>query len=312
MSPEDKIFPPIPKDYKMPFAYASASFFWVFYKADKDLLNDYLSETGLEAASFSDLDDNQGVVALNFQNYTDHLGMMVSTVNEVEFNIHSSPVAYSADVPNISFDNYLYGQEQTKLIGSFRLHVPADNEIAVKAGRAAFGERKFLDKFCYNVPALNNEGHSDKSWVYIVGDPDDPAQKNCPPQDWPFTPQLWPKEWPYIYRIDAQLNGINTRIGNASPLTLYSMLPGGPDLPPGGPDQKLIGSRWNLFGIFEDYYPINESDQPKVKIKIGKIDHPMAKDMQKIIGDNPELLAVRVFQSPPVAVENRAYYVRKS
>ena len=307
MSPvaEEKIFPPIPELYKMPFAYASASFFWVFYKADKKLLNDYLSETGLEAASFSDLNDGQGVVALNFQNYTDHLGMIVSTVNEVEFNIHASPVAFSADVPEISFDNYLYGQEQTKLIGSFRLHVPADNDIAVKAGRAAFGERKFLDKFCYNVPALNNEGHSDRSWDYIVADPKDLG-------DMPFLPKDWPDDRPYIYRIIADLNGINTRPGNTSPLTLYSMLPGGPDLPPGGPDQKLIGSRWNIFGVFEDFYPLTDSDMSKVNIDIGKIDNPMANDMHKIIGENPELLAVRIFQSPPVAIENRAYYVPKS
>lgn len=302
---DDKIFPPIPELYKMPFAYASASFFWVFYQVDKDPLNKFLSQTGLEAASFSDLPSDQGVVALNFQNYTDHLGMMVSTVNEVEFNIHSFPVALSSQVPDISFDHYLYGQEQTKLIGSFRLHVPADNEIAVKAGRAAFGERKFLDKFCYNVPALNNEGHSDRQWDYIVADP-----ANL--DNMPFLPSDWPADRPYMYRITADLNGINTRIGNASPLTLYSMLPGGPDRPPGGPDEKLIGSRWNLFGTFTDFYPLCADDKSKVTLNIGKIDHPMANDMRTIFGENPDLIALRVFQSPPVAIENRAYYVPKA
>ena len=304
-TPEDKIFPPIPEKYKMPFAYASASFFWVFFQVNKDPLNKFLHQTGLEAASFSDLADDKGVVALNFQNYTDHLGMLVSTVNEVEFNIHSSPLAFAADVPDISFDNYLYGQEQTKLIGSFRLHVPADNDIAVKAGRAAFGERKFLDKFCYNVPALNNEGHSDASWDYIVADPKDL-------DDMPFLPEDWPDDRPYIYRITADLNGINTRPGNASPLTLYSMLPGGPDRPPGGPDEKLIGSRWNIFGTFTDYYPLSSQNKLNVDLKIGKIDNPMANDMRTIFGDNPDLIAVRIFQSPPVAIENRAYYVPKS
>ena len=173
MSPEpvEKIFSPIPQMYKMPFAYASVSLFWLFYQVDKKPLNEFLDQTGLKAATFSDLPNDKGIVALNFQNYTDHLGMMVSTVNEVEFNIHSYPIAYSCDVPEITFDKYLYGQEQTKLIGSFRLHVPADNEIAVKAGREAFGERKFLDKFCYNVPAMNNEGHSDRAWDYYVADP---------------------------------------------------------------------------------------------------------------------------------------------
>jgi len=90
------------------------------------------------------------------------------------------------------------------------------------------------------------------------------------------------------------------------------MLPGGPDLPPGGPDQKLIGSRWNIFGIFEDFYPLTDKDRSQVNIDIGEIDNPMANDMRTIFSDNAQLIAVRVFQSPPVAVENRAYYVPKS
>ena len=304
-TPAAEIFPPIPEDYKMPFAYASASFFWVFYQVDIKPLNHFLNETGLQAACFSDLPKNKGVVALNFQNYTDHLGMLLSVVNEVEFNIHSYPVALSDSVPQISFKDYMFGQEQTKLIGSFRLHVPADNKIAVKAGRAAFGERKFFDKFCYNVPALNNEGHKDQDWEYIVADP-----KNL--TNMPFVPSAWPPDRPFIYRIKADLSGLNSCVGNASPLTLYSMLPGGPNRPPGGPNEKLIGSRWNLFGVYQDYFTKNAKDKAKVKIKIGNLDNPMANDMRTILGKRPNLLAVRIFQSPPVAIENRAYYVPKS
>ena len=303
-APADKIFSPIPQDAKMPFAYASASFFWLFFKADANVLNGFLNETGLLAAQFTDIPDDQGVVALNFQNYSDHLGMTVATVNEVEFNIHSYPIAHAAETPLMSFDDYLFGQEQTKLIGSFRLHVPADNEIAVKAGKEAFGERKFYDKFCYNVPAMNNYGNDGTSWDYIVADPSDL-------NDIPFMPGDWPASKPFIYRATADLSGLNTRVGNASPLTLYSMLPGGPDRPPGGPDEKLIGSRWNLMGIYKDIFPIASGDQNRIKLQIGSIDNPMANDMRTILGNSPELLAVRIFQSPPVAVENRAYYIAK-
>ena len=277
-----------------------------FTRLTKKPLNDFLNETGLKAASFSDMPKNKGIVALNFQNYTDHLGMAVATVNEVEFNIHSYPVAFSDAVPEISFKDYMFGQEQTKLIGSFRLHVPADNQIAVKAGRAAFfGERKFFDKFCYNVPALNNEGHPDQDWEYIVADP-----KNL--KNIPFFVKDWPTDRPYIYRIKANLSGINSQASNPSPLTLYSMLPGGPNRPPGGPNQKLIGSRWNIFGVYQDYFPSNSKEKSQVKIKIGNIDNPMANDMRTILGKRPNVVAVRVFQSPPVAIENRAYYVPKS
>ena len=207
----------------------------------------------------------------------------------------------------------MFGQEQTKLIGSFRLHVPADNKFAVKAGIAAFGERKFYDQFCYNVPALNNymkptgsNGvHSEQLWDYIVADPKDKKSM-------PLIPSQWPPKRPYIYRITANLSGINPRLGNASPLTLYSMLPGGPNRPPGGPKEKLIGSRWNLFGVYQDYYPIEDKDKSQIKLTIGNLDNPMANDMRTILGKRPKPIAVRVFQTPPVAIENRAYYVPKA
>ena len=285
---DDRIFPPFPPggELRMPFFYASTAFFWTFYTAPKDKLNKYLEGTGLETTTFADLGPDVGVVSMNFQNYTAHLGVGMSLVNEVEFNIHCHPVSQAEDVPSITFDDYMYGQEQTKLVGGFRLHVPADNQFAVKAGIEVFGERKFLTTFQYEVPAPNMPGV--KTWDYQVNDP------NIGPAG--------PGE-AFIYRVTADLAGARPTLGNASPITLYSLLPGGPEAPPS--NGRLAGSRWNLLGMYESYLDLSTA---KLTLKFGGSQHPMCKDMEDIIGDSP-CMAVRYFHSPPSAVENRAYWV---
>lgn len=285
---DNRIFPPFPPggELKMPFFYASTAFFWTFYQANADKLDKYLEGTGLKAVRFADMDPNTGLVSMNFQNYTAHLGNGLSTVNEVEFNIHCFPKSQEKYVPSITFDDYMYGQEQTKLIGGFRLHVPADNQFAVKAGIEVFGERKFLTTFQYEVPAPNKPENT--TWDYQVNDP------NIGPAG--------PGE-AFIYKVTADLHGPEPTLGNASPITLYSMLPGGPDSPPG--NGRLIGSRWNLLGMYQNYMDLSLA---KLTLQFGSSEHPMRKDMEDIIGDTP-CCAVRYFHSQPSAVENRAYWV---
>jgi hypothetical protein len=99
--------------------------------------------------------------------------------------------------------------------------------------------------------------------------------------------------------------------GNASPLTLYSMLPGGPNRAPGGKDMDLIGSRWNMFGLYEEFLNIRPADQKNFTLTIGKSPHPMAVDAKALLGKNPKLAAARLFHSPPSAVENRPFYVSR-
>ncbi|MFZ1692187.1 MAG: hypothetical protein WAT74_03230, partial [Flavobacteriales bacterium] len=90
---------------------------------------------------------------------------------------------------------------------------------------------------------------------------------------------------------------------------LYSMLPGGPDRPPGGKDMDLIASRWNRFGIYDMYVGLSAAQQKLFSLKIGPTQHPMAIDMRNVLGKKPTVCAVRVFVSPPAAAENRAFYV---
>lgn len=282
------IFPPNDPQFQMPFFYASLSLIWTYYLVDEKLVTPYLKDTRLRAARFSDPQaKGKALISLNFQNYGSLLGMLIGTCNEIEFNIHAYPVKHEDEVPEISIVDYLRGQEQTKLIGEFRLHVPADNQVAVEAGTVVFGERKFMASFNYTVPSLN--GTDVTSWDYSVMD-NEGLNK-------------------VIYNLKADFSGIASTPGNGSPITLYSMLPGGANRAPGGKDMDLIGSRWNMFGTYEDFFTLKASDQPKFKLSIGNSTHPMAADLKTLLGKSPKVVAARTFHSPPAAAENRAFYV---
>jgi hypothetical protein len=285
------IFPPTNDQFQMPFFYGSLSLVWTYYWVDAALVEPYLKGTRLTPAQFADpASKGKVLVSLNFQNYGSLLSMAVSTVNEIEFNVHVYPTERAAEVPVLSLADYLRGQEQTKLIGEFRLHVPADNQIAVEAGVTVFGERKFLTSFTYMVPSPNSPDV--RTYNYTVNDPTDPKLA--------------------IYNLTADFSQMVGTTGNASPLTLYSMLPGGPDRPPGGDDMDLIGSRWNMFGLYEEFLAIQPEQQKNFTLTVGESSHPMAVDARQLLGNNPELAAARLFVSPPAAVENRPYYVSRA
>lgn len=299
--PNDNIFPPFTDPFKMPFYYASLSSLKVYYRVDSDVLEPFLQGTTLKVAHFADGGSHQGVVSVEFQNYTGHGGTLLETCNEVEFNILSYPASREADVPTMTLEEFVKGQDQTKTIGGLRLYVPADNPFAVKAGREIFGEPKFVTAFHYAVPALNLPDQ--KTWTYTVLDP-----SYTPPQD---PSKYRPKLTDVIYTLDADLQSFTPDVGNPSPIVLYSMFP---QLPNGGlagrdgyHGERLIGSLWNILGV-DQVYVLNKAAQKKVRITFGKSKHPMRTDMQKIIGDAPAVIA-QIFQSPPAAVENRAFYV---
>lgn len=306
-APEKKIFTPFPDGFGMPFYYDAVSFFWNYYSVPIERVEHHLKGTGLTAARFTDLaSKNHVIVSLNFQNYLSNLGMVLTTVLEVEFNIHCYPTSKASETPLMSFREYMYGQEQSKWIGGFRLHVPADDQIAVEAGTEVFGERKFKTGFVYNVPVPNNpvkEG-AQWPWDYTVFDPRVKVDGKTKPNTQPF-----------IYRLRANLDQLGRPVlTNPSPLTLYSLLPGGAGKPPG--NGTLNASRWNIFGLDKTWFDTDKAQwtdnrghkQPIVKIDYGKSRHPMRKDAAQIIGKTPAC-AVRYHQSPPAAVENRAFWV---
>ncbi len=300
--PDDKIFTPFTDKFKMPFYYASLSSLKIYYRVDAAALAPFLQGTTLRVARFSDVTAGQGVVSVEFQNYTGHGGMLLEICNEVEFNILSYPASREAQTPSMPLEAFIKGMDQTKTIGGFRVYVPCDNKFAIEAGREIFGEPKFYTTFHFQLPSLNLPDQ--KTWTYTVHDPD-----YSPPDDWTkYRPE--PKD--IIYTIDADLQSVPAENdGNPSPVVLYSMFP---ELPNGGmagtngyKNCRLIGSLWNIFDV-DRVYKLTKHDAAKVKIAFGKSKHAMRVDMESVIGSaHPDF--VQVYQSDPAAVENRAYYV---
>lgn len=278
--------PPVPKTITvngqkapvyLPFYYASLHNIWLFFKADPAALKRQLRGTGFAPYMFGDM----ALCNINFQNYTGHGGVMLETVNEVEFNAMAYPTARKSDVPKMTLENYLIGEDQTKTIGNLRLHVPADNEFAVAAGIAFFNEPKFYASFNYNVPALNNPDQ--KTWEFTCTEPS---------SDGGTTPG------PEIFSVSADLRKLDPQPANQNPVVEYGVLQNG----------RPIGANWEMLGMF-DAYPKISGAHKRVQLKTGNSCSPMVSDLRRLLGPKPRCVAAQTFTSQPAAVEPRCYYV---
>jgi len=322
MKKNDKWFGPVNPPFAFPFYYASLSSLTVFYRVEAKRLaavSDRLKGAGLKAAKFG----GQAAVSIEFQNYTGHGGQLLETVNEVEFNILAYPKSREHLVPrNLTLEEFVAGQDQTKIIGGYRVDVPADNAFAVWAGADAFGEQKFYTTFEYNIPSLNNPAQNPDTWEYTVHQPGFAGKPPAKPKD-------------IIYGIRASLAGLTPNVSNPSPIPLYSVSDyqnkkcynhpvGNPDDPncrknpvsccldrrrnQYAKGDKLIISYWNIWGPYH-YYKAEKGSRMDVAFTLGKSKDRMKGDLEAILGGKPVADFARVFQSTPAATESRPVFV---
>lgn len=211
----NKIFPPLPAGFSLPFYYASVNAIWMYYKVSPKKVAPYLKGIALKPALF----DGEALVLLHFQRYTGFISSLVSVVNEAQFNIIAYPKSLDAQAPSISFADFLAGGEQTKTLGAYRLYVPADNPFAVKAGNELFYEPTFLTTFTYAIPDINDP--SQQSWVVSCNDP------------------VQAKETIFTLNVDAHPPGL--ALSAMSPIMQYTRSPKG----------AVFAYSWNVFGAFE-------------------------------------------------------------
>lgn len=131
--------PPIAKGFLLPFYYSSLTNVDIMYLVGKERVTPYLAGTGLAAADFS----GQACVSYNFQSYTGQFPWGSSFVQEIELNIVAYPESLLAETAQMTFEEFALGNDQTKLFGNHRVHVPCDNDQAIQAGVELFGEPKF-------------------------------------------------------------------------------------------------------------------------------------------------------------------------
>lgn len=265
----DRIFPPFAR---VPFYYAALSSLFLYYKVDRARVEPHLEGTGLKPA----LMDGKAVVNIDFQRYLSSGNSYLERTVEVEFNIVSYPASREPGVPKLSLKDFLAGQDLTKTIGNYRLHVAADDEMAVKAGKKFYGEAKFYATFEYEVPDLNSPDTT--TWQFTCND----DEKNP------------------IFSVQADISMLPALASNMSPLVDFSML-----TIDKGKKTKLDESWRNLLGFFQTFYPDRRST---ITLKYGGSQKRMRYDMEKIIGSSP-CVGVQLFQSSPVCIESRAFYV---
>jgi len=289
-TPATGVMPKLPKKFDtFPFYYASLQCQWMYWYTTVEAAEPFVKDTGLCVAKFPDeRGEEKAVILLNFQRYTAHYDNSLGTVNEVEFNLLAYPKNRVPGVPKMSLMEYLHGRDQTKTIGHLRLHVAADNAIAVEAGRDVFGEPKFLGKFNYTVPALNAKMvgdppvQSEKWWIQLVN-PDDPET--------------------FVYDLTADFGSLKGRQWartNCTPIPEFATGLG-----------RTIWTRWTIVGLFDTAMLTDEEGRKKAKdytLKIGDNDFPMTRDMRALFTDMTPV-AAQVFESPPACIEPRGFYV---
>jgi hypothetical protein len=267
--------PPIPAGFQMPFYYASLVNVAMYYPVDPAVLKPYIKGKPLKPALFG----GQGLVYFNYQLYTAQFPGFMSVVTEIELNIVSYPIARAREVPKLSFREFVVGEDQTKLYGNLRVHVPCDNPNAIKAGVDLFGEPKFQTTFNASLPTPNDP--TVQTWQVICNDP----AAADPTKD----------DGSYIFKSVADLRGLDAVAGNVSPTTEYGIVNG-----------RLIGARWNILEPHDTYF-LDGKDTKRAVLTYGKSTHAMKADMQALIGKAP-CSAVQTFASSHAAIQSRAYY----
>lgn len=316
------VMPPIPPTLSMPFYYASLQAHWLYFPVDVELSAKALARTGCEPYVFAGLDT--AVCVLNFQRYTNTGNSYLGSTVEVEMNLLAFPKCERRRVASaMTLMQYLYGEDYQKVIGPFRLHVPASSAVAVTAGRELFGEPKFVAMFSTAVPSLNNPPpnspirrelrgvtyQSPSKWSYSVSSA---IRSGGTPADPVFS------QGPEIYSLEIDLDGISPIGANATEFVEYGhlgLLPPHRELTQEGfawtddhpaPTGALVGGRWNLYGT------VNVAEvgaSTSFSLTFGPAENSsMMTDMKRLLcGRRP--IAVGVFESPPAAAESRAFYV---
>ncbi len=282
-TPATGVMPKLPEPFDVfPFYYASLQCQWVYWYTTPEAAEPFVKGTGLCVARFPDKDGNdRAVILLNFQRYTSHYDNALGTTNEVEFNLLAYPANRVPGVPKMSLVDYLHGRDQTKTIGHLRLHVAADNKVAVAAGRAVFGEPKFYGTFNYKVPTLNAKPLGERllqseKWRIELVNPDDTED--------------------FVYRLDADFAGYRWTPTNCTPIPEFATGLG-----------RTVWTHWTIVGVFQTAI-LSPEEAAGVSLKIGENDFSMTQDMRVLFADATPV-AAQVFESPPACIEPRGFYV---
>jgi hypothetical protein len=284
--------PDIPEGFTMPFYYSSLLSVDVFYLIPIEKAKSYLRNASLKVADFA----GNAVIGCNFQLFSGQFssGIDNSVKNWIDYGVgitqgvelyvvvHTKNSSDSTPV-FLSFEQFILGEEQSKILGNYMIFMPCDGKIAIKAGEVLFGEPKVKTTFKTNFSGENfihnnifYQPCSNKRWGFQVNDPVDKDE--------------------FIFRYQVDLSNFDHLLSNQSPTTEYGIF-----------NDKLIACRCNMLQPMKVYF-LDKYEADRVKLIFGNSLHEMKLAMADLIGSLPSV-AVRTFFKPSVAVKSEYFFV---
>lgn len=291
----------------LPFFYGTFTNFGLDYLLEAKAVRELLKKSsGGDKVSAGVFDGGKALVSLNYQQYFAQFGNGSGVTQEIELNVVAFPTKDAALTPALTYKRYAAGEDQTRLLGFWRTHVDCDNDLAIKAGKDLFSEPKYKSGFAYALPVPN-------ATTPAAAPPAEAAKRAAAVDVWHVEcgvyGQVKDGRFPdnqLYYSIDANLRGLSPQPVSAAPFTEY----GSRGVTVGGTKkQKPVAAPLNVFSPYV-WYDLS-GVTGKVTVKAGTAephDKAYAKTFIELIkGSNP--VGAWVYQSPPVAVQNRPYWM---
>lgn len=272
--------PEVPKEFDLPFYYGAFTNLGVDYLVEPaEVLKLLQAKDGhLVPAIF----DGKACISCNYQLYLGQFSNGANIIQEIEFNVVVYPAADAARTPGLTYRQYAAGEDQTHSYGFCRIHVACDSDLAIRAGQELFGEPKFKTAFDIAIPAANRNPGTPPHWTdtwTITCKEDGPAGRA-------------------IVAIRADLTGLSAHPASIAPFTEYGRQQ----------DGKPLAAPLNVFQPYQFYdLSTDRALLGRVTITSGPAVEPVDDFVHLIEGNTPA--GAWTYQSPPVAVQNRPYFV---
>ncbi|PJN25618.1 hypothetical protein [Kitasatospora sp. CB02891] len=284
MSPDQPLpLPPVPAPYQLPFHYGALHNIGLDWLTDPGPVREVLAEhhPDLVAADF----DGRACVSLNYQLYFAQYPNGGGITQEIEVNIVAHPAGAVGRLPEVGYEQYARGFDQTKLLGIARIHVLCDNPLAIDAGRRLYAEPKYPAWFETTMPSLNGPTHQ-RTWSVTcrqAGLSEDRTGID-----------RWDRA---LFSFEADLAGLTPEPVNNTPITGY-----GTD-PVGG----LLAGPMNVYQPYQ-YHLLDDTTRARVRLTVTDPADGVGRHLTDLLADS-RAAGVWTYQSAPVAAHNRPYYI---
>lgn len=297
----DHGLPPLPEGFGLPFFYGTFTNigfdFLLSDPTEKEAVAQLLSEDAAGRHLTPALFGDSVCLSFNYQLYFAQFGSGTGVTQEVELNVVAHPTAEAARVPKLSYAQYAHGEDQTRLLGFCRVHVACDNDLAIRAGKELFNEPKHKAAFQHTLPVPNATTADPKAlgrWKVVCGVDGTAAR------DGSFDPANT------YFSFTADFTGLAPQPVSAAPFTEY-----GSRTRKNSDSTRPLAAPLNVFSPYA-WYDLGNGADP-LDFTVGQADPQLGRSepfLELIEFKRPA--GAWTYQSPPVAAQNRPYWVGTS